>query len=557
MKTFLILFGVLAITTTVEASSNPLNPSQDKPMRVYAESYAAGDTLTWIEDYDDGTDLHVVDEAWNYSVHWSSTAGGAARWQGQQTVSDSVLGYFNTGNDWTDWVWPSSDPENGQVTDAAGDTGPVGSPLIWEHCQLGVPLEDKTGPEGGPGSFWNLTDNESRSAQATIKLQTGGKAVSKLQNLFCISASATKIVPIAQPWPWTNSVPHLPVAAQDITVAGKALGSDGKLWVMLPDSPTPIDVTPQVGADYYTFSVGQPVKYHPYIGLSTSTTNCDITTNTPEVCVGQTVTLGADWLGGISPPAVAADIRWSLPGKYVNQPTNYSSTCLTYVKNTDLLTNWVQQCWYVNQPGGNASVGMMLHFANGQSTFVEAKGSFTVFRPSVSFGSDPLWPAPRTPMVTNGWLELGNDLNGYGIVAFKAAVTSKANFSDGSANWTQLCNRSTTYAQSTSGYWLDNGQFFNGGRDVNPITIPPLNFVDNPGVASAWAYVSCADSFKTYLVFNPGGDGIGVTLGIVTWGWSGTETLGALSSSSTTSPMYSASDEFPVWPNIIHTSPGE
>jgi hypothetical protein len=25
--------------------------------------------------------------------------------------------------------------------------------------------------------------------------------------------------------------------------------------------------------------------------------------------------------------------QWNLPGKFVNQPTNYSSTCTTYVEN--------------------------------------------------------------------------------------------------------------------------------------------------------------------------------------------------------------------------------
>jgi hypothetical protein len=56
------------------------------------------------------------------------------------------------------------------------------------------------------------------------------------------------------------------------------------------------------------------------------------------------------------------------------------------------------------------------------------------------------------------------------------------------------------------------------------------------------------DSFQTYLEFKPDGpNNIWVTLGIVTWGWGGTETSGVLTSSSTNQPTYSNSDQFPVW----------
>jgi len=435
---------------------------------------------------------------------------------------------------------------------------PLDVPLIAnEHCGINLYWATHSGPEVDNN---NLVEdcqyNSHRTADTTWHLQTGGKASPKKQNLWQLSGSVTAQAYRQDPVSGcyylvlTSDTPPIPVTS--ITIDGKPVGSDGNQWRTYQDDDDR-DVTPRVkNRDFYTFDVsGQ--KYHPYIGLTTSTVNANLDTDTPEVCVGQTVLLGADWQNGIR-PAADADIRWSLPDKYVNEAYPYSSTCTSYRQNTDLLTNSVQQCWYVNLPGGKVSVGMMLHFANGQSVFVEAKGNFTVYRPSVNFiYPHPLYPAPMTPMLTNGFLELGNDRDNYGIAAFEATVTSTNTF-PGQANWTQLCNRSTIYATYTLGYWMDNATNFNGSVNVNPIGT--CDFGDGPGVGSNWAYVFCTDSFKTYLVFTPDG-GIGVTLGIVTWGWSGTETFGALSSSSTTPPRYTKdSDEFPVWLNIIHSSPG-
>jgi hypothetical protein len=74
-----------------------------------------------------------------------------------------------------------------------------------------------------------------------------------------------------------------------LQISGKTSGADGNIWKTLPDNATE-DVT--VGAyfsQHYSATV-VPQKYKVNINLTTSTTNADLATDVPEVCVGQKVT---------------------------------------------------------------------------------------------------------------------------------------------------------------------------------------------------------------------------------------------------------------------------
>lgn len=70
-----------------------------------------------------------------------------------------------------------------------------------------------------------------RIADTQIGLSTGGKAIAGRKNLFCLSASATAISDEDMPTPTST-----PVESGQIRIGtmGK-LGSDGKLWIVLPD----------------------------------------------------------------------------------------------------------------------------------------------------------------------------------------------------------------------------------------------------------------------------------------------------------------------------------
>jgi hypothetical protein len=259
MKTFLILFGVFAISPMVEASSNPLNPSQDKPMRVYVETYTENVKIKDELKTSSGSEWSDDVLTENYNTSWSDSSGGSDHGTSQDNYTSNT--YSETNDDWWAIDWPAGS-DVGYRTDAGGDYDTVPLPVIWEHCNLGVPLLDTSGTWTDEyGVLWTEIYKESSHAQATIKLQTGGKATSRRQNLFKLSASATQIVPIKYNPPNIN--PQLPIPSQSITVMGESLDTNGNLYVVIPDNDEE-DVTPQVnGADFYTFSVSA-TKYKSY-----------------------------------------------------------------------------------------------------------------------------------------------------------------------------------------------------------------------------------------------------------------------------------------------------
>jgi hypothetical protein len=590
MKTFSILFCLLAGITAACASSSPIYPNQDKPMRLYVESYDLGETGNdhWSEyDYDqngNAVSFYVDDRRGETSAAWFDGSGGNGEWIWHEQISDDYGSQTNDSHSVT--VWPASsypDVADGTVTmtgygsDDYDET--AGSPIVWEHCDIGVPIVDSSDTDvenlyGSGDSYFTYQDHEARHAQAVIKLQTGGKAKSQRQNLIAFNGSANRTIPVRDPF-WHSPglyVQRPSIPPQNITVNGKALGSDGNLYVILPDNDE-VDVTPTVdGMDYYTFGLTAN-KYTPVIAARGNGNNYDdISVTNPEFCVGQTLTFWLNW----NPPATNADsILWHLPDKFVNQATNYSSTCTTYVKNNDLLTNATTQCWYVRDPGGACSVREALHFSNGQSVNVAAAGNFTIYRPSVQF--TPI--ITGTPTISASGQTFPQTIIENGGILFQATVTS-TDFS-GNANWVQLINRSVEgdwpgYVNlSTYGnYCLDNDPFYNtqgglpGTPPVNTLVTSGSTTVlqfgaggagDEPGVGCYPFVVSITDSFKTYLVFKPVNDGIWVTLGRVYWGWSAyavvdADGTGDMIDSSTNAPTYTDTDEFPVWQSVYKNS---
>jgi hypothetical protein len=308
-------------------------------------------------------------------------------------------------------------------------------------------------------------------------------------------------------------------------------------------------------------------KYHLYIGLTTSTANANLDTDTPEVCVGQLVTFGADWQGGIPPYTTVDGIYWHLPDKYVNQPINYSATCTTYVRNDNLLTNTAVQCWYVNQPGGACSVRETLHFANGQSVNIAAAGGFTVYRPKIV----GFYPSTSTAVVldTSSDIYLGlGEKSGQGSkrMQWNMDVEAKPTYS-GWITDLQLVDSWDThdgiFDDNTPGddFWLDGSIIYAGDdfwrvRDDSESTTT-IHHSDTPSIDGNFtSLVEKTDSFWTYVQFQPDG-GIPITIGIVTWGWHGKATaddsgVWSLNIQDITPPfLYSDDDTFPEWSNIF------
>ena len=374
-------------------------------------------------------------------------------------------------------------------------------------------------------------------------LQTGGKSLAGRQNL----------------WQLTNTINGISWGHIAIGELGTA-GSDGKLWTVLPDGQD-LDVTPYVaGKDSYTFSVGAQ-KDNTYIGLTTGTTNANLDTDTPEVCVGQTVILGADWQGGIPPCTSIDGVWWHLPDKYVNQPINYSPNCTTYVKNEDLLTNTAVQCWYVNGDGSvqACSVRETLHFSNGQSVNIAAAGHFAVYRPSVN-KPDPNGPfrAALTGFFLTPMLQLANN-----PMIYTVTINSKYAGSFGLTQLVKMYSQTIVTALPFfgTGYttWgnfnLDintdgsgGGEYYDGPKDISDL----CKIDDAPGQTLMTVGGSYNGHWKDYVRFTPNG-GIPVTLGRIDWNWAATADwypLGVgwgISSDGADGPALYPDDNFPLW----------
>jgi hypothetical protein len=472
----------------------------------------------------------------------------------------------------------------------------------WVYDQvLSVPDEDLTNqpsflqeepPEmmdhynAGKNAHYSWTephsvDTESVTARTVTRLYTGGKAVAGRKSLVCINAGATEY---GQPpgngqgwWlipGWWYATPSTPVPDSKLTVGNMQVGSDGNVWLALPDDAEQ-DLTVSAKDAHHYAAWATAAKYSPYINLTTATTNANLSTNVPEVCVGQQVNFSLQGL----PTGSISDMvgNWTLPGKFVNESWQHSVWIrngdgtgyymyygsVNYTNDFALLANTNQtSCWFYNTNNGLVSVGLNLAFSNGQHATIAAAGKISVYRPSVTF--------PYTvnqqiiPMLTNGYLQLGNASakggNDVGVADFDLVVTSTVPFT-GIANWTQLIRRSVSgwfsLTQDTHGrYDLDTARFYNSNDAAIWLHTGPtaslnpwgrVTFSDSPGLPWWPSSQSIKDDFQTYLEFKPDGDGIWVTLGIVTWGWGGTETNRLLILPSTVQPYYQDSDIFPVW----------
>ena len=396
----------------------------------------------------------------------------------------------------------------------------------------------------GPPYHWDLgwggAFDLSLSAKTAVKLYTGGKAQVGRQNLFQINAWANEIqrppLDYGTGYPWWD-VQEVAITPAKLQVAGKTPGEDGNVWLALADNSEQFITVHAPGKRHYD-AWATPVKYPLYINLATSTTNADLSTDVPEVCVGQTVTLGADWQGGNPPYSNVDNIWWHLPDKYVNQQTIYSATCTNYVRNDNLLTNTAIQCWYVNGNGQpqDCSVRESLHFSNGQSVNIAAAGSFKVYRPSVSAAIDD----DTTPSFFAGYsgsvpgIQLGGDhdpRDGNHAMTYTVTydTTSASTTYTGQGGMVQLltANFSARPSKTFSDWRLDGNDVLYSQAPIDPNADPTpkttVQLTDSPQNYQPFVFstIWVTGSFQDFCMFKPDGDAIWVTLGIATWSCDG------------------------------------
>jgi hypothetical protein len=510
--------------------------NQDKPAGIVMQS-ATG-------NYDGTQEAQTLHLLGNWG--WSRDEGGSehtefhpgTNWNmADDTIATNlaILNTHLTGSDGTD----TNVADNGQASFATE----IGS--ISTNGYRTLP--------NGSNLLWTTA---STTAKVKMVLLTGGKGSVGRQAVMAVHTSAT------------DEVTGQAIAPDQITVAGKTLGADGWVYKQIKMGGDPVDVTPQANAQLYSFAGPDGGAYVPTILANRH----DLGVETPEFCVGQQVTFTLSNL-----PACQQVVgHWTLPGKYVNeawQATHWvdgdppfggheeAYGSLNYRVNPDLLTNLSTQCWYVNKPGGNVRAAWNLQFSNGQQVDVVAKGTFSVYRPSIAEW-DPVYLGQPQVVINGGALALGG-----GAAAgmnFKHYVQSAYS---GAAGYTQLISGEfeSDLSFPLDGYELDNTEWARGQSSISSGGSWSRNFVpfdDKPSADLANVNSSTAIdlSYKTYLRFMPDGDNnIFVTLRLVTWGVSAsaTRTGGVWTvdpGSSPSGPTDSDSDAPPIWTETFHNT---
>lgn len=304
-KLFIALLCLLAQDAWVGATTQT-SYNQDKPPSVYVESYTLSDSgscILYLAPGEDGKNTVTF----NGSVPTCGEGGaGTASWvshyesTGTFIQSDgTAVPYDDTGDFNIGWSWPIS--ASWPIASAAGSesynitysppTVPNESgsfnyngqspPIYWEHCDINTSSNFYVGVD-------RIETHERRTAQAILKLRTGGKGTSKLRNLFELSGDVWEVIPnnpydvyIGMNWNFGYSggsdylFERNDGGTQDFTTEASFGGVGnldyngwyGTLYKVLPDN-TEVDVTPNVpGANYYSFYLSAE-KYNSYLDIN-------------------------------------------------------------------------------------------------------------------------------------------------------------------------------------------------------------------------------------------------------------------------------------------------
>jgi len=390
-------------------------------------------------------------------------------------------------------------------------------------------------------------------AATTVKLFTGGKSSVNRQSLWCIQAGATWYgKSLVGGW---YSVPCKDIDKSRIQVMGMPVGSDGNLWVVLPDNSQSDMTVAALGVKHYN-AEGLPTKYTPRIRANNAILLPDGIAPNATFCVGQNVNFSVDWLPG-APPYVSgsSSFHWHLPGNYVNEPYRYSASCESYRRNDAWLAYPTTQCWYVDALQASAcSVGMSLQFDNGQSVSIASAGQFTIVRPSISDFQKSIHYFQKHTYTLEGHMRWD--------------ATFNSTF-DGSVGVTQIinCNDSTSDYYTLGLNLLDGDTEIYGKLDGSGnLDGQPFDF-QVANVNSHYIYLSddpydpflihpsgCSTmiaNFTDYIRFAPSG-GIYVTIGTVNWQMNGHACYGsdAVSPDNINIDDPDSSDAFPTWDDI-------
>jgi len=319
MKTYFISLCLVLIAGLADATTQS-SVSQDKPTRVYVKSYNESCVETYnIREVDSryegeycvtySTNTYTYSSTFNELMAFNENTPGTLCQHDQESSYYAdypggdlayVATYWGSADvddlstlSWPSGSWPAitgtwietrtEKDVTGQIGGGSTDCNnktlgcvPVTStnastsistnatlPIVQEHCTINV-----SGTSGTIGTFRIVNYTAHRSAETVMKLQTGGRATSKMKNLFGLTASCYQSIVASQPSaPYWSVTDTESVPSQNITIGSYgALNANGVMYKIISDNDD-VDVTPRVaGVDYCTFGVSA-TKYHSYFDL--------------------------------------------------------------------------------------------------------------------------------------------------------------------------------------------------------------------------------------------------------------------------------------------------
>jgi hypothetical protein len=354
--------------------------------------------------------------------------------------------------------------------------------------------------------------------------------------------------------------PCQPLAPETLQIRSHTLvnsgitNEDGSVWgetYVVAPGDDPIDVTPTAtqvyGCNDYTFQVkAREAK------LKILANGIDLSTNTPEFCVGQQVTYQLVFEPPL-PAGTQTQLGWVIALDYVNTNTpGQNGASPTYTMDLTQLTNATTKLWYVQ--GASDTHGWIWCnvtniLPNGDSLVRKVQGQVSVYRPTFS-NFKPMANFFAWPVYYYGIPFL------QGSMDWSVTLNSKY---DGFIGVTQLI-KATHGVYDTGGNWYQDGDTEIYGDTSNPTGIYSVANIathsttldDNPRAAPN-PCVTMQATFKDYLRFKPGGsNSIWITIGINGWSINGAACLITGMSHDDIPPAtpLTSSSDFPVWVSI-------
>ena len=500
---------------------------------------------------------------------WAFTYSGAGHYYQEYDGNQGGTSFW----DRTVFEWSDQNPAgSGVTTHSFGEPTPVqslssetknaphmspnGTGFMTHYRAKGVHWKSR---EPDCGSVANGTDEwreVTLSATPKEMLYTGGKASVSRKSLICITGGAEEYFQGPANWPHENAWNQTPTAvlqnASRITVGGKALGSDFKLWKVVADNSKE-EVTVDVpSAKHFNGGAGAS-KYKPYI--TANGVRLDPSEIKATNCVGQKIAFRLVFDPSLPDAPTSSNYQWLLSGKYVNAKKwlaaydgsgNYVLTschpdkswsregangmtppyCTFYQLIEWPLTQSETGAWWVSGGKKSAGCNAELTFANGQSVQIVESGKFQMLRPEIT-SVDP--PSPITP--GGSIVELGGPLGPMWLMLANGPMNFSVHISQncyGKFGVTQLVKYEIgtglpvppfQWLQSSDGqYYLDgSSEFYSPEKDVTQA----CRLDDSPAVELIYYWGQYDGRWKSYVRFTPNGsDSIPITLGRIDWSWS-------------------------------------